>query len=411
MTDLPTLAQSPLTKDAYPMGLQIMFNDDLYERCQSVAKVLAQSQGFVPKHLEGATYACFAVVIRALTWRLDPFSVAASTYQTPGGTVGYEGKLIHAVLNSSGRFEGDIKFEHYGDWDKIENKFELKKSRNGNDYHAPAWKPEDEIGVGVEVIGQVKGEAEPRTFRFDLKTAYPRNSTLWALRPKQQICYTAVRAFANLCAPEILMGTNFDFDDPDAGMVDITPARPQRNTEALPEDIEQLGREDRQAGRPFRQHPDHLTNEQVEHWRKGWQDADRAYHEGNQDPDAPPAETKQIEEPEPEKSDGKSTAKKAATKSKAEPKSAKDSKAQSRTDYSANKKDKKADQPASDLFKEEAPEEALARLLDLVENAEDMDALSAILDDNDAVYQGLPQEQYDKFEAAYTGKHIEFSGT
>lgn len=214
-----------------PMGLAIMFNDKLYERCKQMAKIMADAKGFTPPHLIGMSEACFAVVTRAITWKLDPQAVAQSTYQTPGGRIGYEGKLIQAILENSGRLDGNVEYELIGDWDRINGKFEIKKGSTGKDYAAPTWTRKDatEAGAGVIVSAQVKGEAKRRTLKVMLNEMFPLNSTLWATRPSQQIKYTACRAFAHTVAPGILMGEPFDID-PAAGqgMKDVTP--PKRPT-------------------------------------------------------------------------------------------------------------------------------------------------------------------------------------
>ena len=49
-------------------------------------------------------------------------AVAQCTYQTPGGRVGFEGKLCQAIIENSGRVKGGVKFTHYGDWDKLKGK-------------------------------------------------------------------------------------------------------------------------------------------------------------------------------------------------------------------------------------------------------------------------------------------------
>jgi hypothetical protein len=220
--NLPTTGMAP--------GLAIMFNDRLFDRCKQIAGYMAKADGFTPPHLIGKSEACFAVVTRAITWKLDPFSVMQSTYQTPGGKVGYEGKLVQAILENSGQLQGPVTYELFGDWSKIRGKHKKAQGQRGGEYFAPDWKPEDEIGLGVIVRAQVKGEPQPRELEFYLTSAWPRNSTLWALRPDQQIKYTACRAFGNIAAPGILMGVPFDTDADGRGtMIDVTPARPQRS--------------------------------------------------------------------------------------------------------------------------------------------------------------------------------------
>lgn len=206
-------------------GLALMFNEPLYERCKQIAQIMSRAQGITPGHLIGQSEACFAVVTRSITWKLDPFSVAQATYQTPGGKVGFEGKLVQAVLENSGYLEGPVKFELFGDWDKIRGRWKKIKGTSGKEFAAADWKDEDENGLGVVVSAQVKGEAEPRSLTVYMRECFPRNSTLWALRPSQQIMYTAVRAFANVAAPGLFMGVPFRGDEDEETMIDITPVR------------------------------------------------------------------------------------------------------------------------------------------------------------------------------------------
>lgn len=218
---LPTTGMAP--------GLAIMFNDRLFDRCKQIAGYMAKAEGFTPPHLLGKSEACFAVVTRAITWKLDPFAVMQSTYQTPGGKVGFEGKLVQAILENSGRLEGNVEYELFGDWNKIRGKFKKAAGQRGGEYYVSDWKPEDEDGLGVIVSAQIKGESKRRELEFFLKSAWPRNSTLWALRPEQQIKYTACRAFGNTIAPGILMGVPFDSDADQGTMIDVTPSRPSRS--------------------------------------------------------------------------------------------------------------------------------------------------------------------------------------
>lgn len=226
---IPGAASSP--------ALQIFLNDRLYNRCIDVATRMAQAQGVTPKHLLGNPAACFSVIQMSIIWKLAPPMVAGATYQTPNGQIGYEGKLCQAILENSGQIEGGLKSSYYGDWDKIEGNFkmEARTTQGGKKYEVPVatWDRKDEVGVGVEVSAQIKGEAEPRTLKFDLRSAQPRNSTLWPLRPKQQLWYTAVRAFGNVAAPGIFMGVPFDPVDNfgEAAMVDITPTDKQPATQ------------------------------------------------------------------------------------------------------------------------------------------------------------------------------------
>ena len=216
-------------------ALAIMLDPVMFERAKQMATYLSRAEGFTPTHLLGKAEACFAVVTRSLTWKLDPFAVAGSTYQTPGGRIGYEGKLCQAILENSGALDGPVRFKHYGDWSKVKGKFTIAKSDKGKDYARQTWTRADAEGLGVTVSARVKGEDEPRTWDFDLDQAFPLNSTLWATDPKTQICYTAVRRFASVAAPGLFMGVPFDREDladnigPERAK-DVTPPRAKSPT-------------------------------------------------------------------------------------------------------------------------------------------------------------------------------------
>jgi len=221
-----------------PVSLQIFFNPLLFDRCKQIAHYLSKAEGFAPAHLIGKPEACFAIVSRSLAWKLDPYAVANATYQTPNKQVGFLGSLCQAIIENSGRLVGGVQYKHFGDWSKIQRRFkvveETRKGRDNSTYKVrlpvPTWADEDEEGIGVTVIAQIKGETEPRTLDFHLAQAYPRNSTLWVTDPKTQIQYTAIRRFATSVAPSLFMGVPFESEDVDwaASLKDVTPARPRR---------------------------------------------------------------------------------------------------------------------------------------------------------------------------------------
>lgn len=213
-------------------GLAVFFNEPLYQRCKQIAGVLAKAEGVTPRHLLNKPEACFAVISRSITWNLDPVAVMCSTYQTPNGAIGYEGKLVQAILENSGKLDGGVEYELFGPWEKVRGNFKFDTSAKGHKYAVAGWKDTDEKDIGVRVKAKVKGEVSKREESFFLETFWPRNSTLWALRPEQQIKYAACRAFANTVMPGVMMGIPFDFDpsDVDTGpMTDITPPKPTKS--------------------------------------------------------------------------------------------------------------------------------------------------------------------------------------
>lgn len=232
--NLPAVTEADLKVAGFPSGMQmaaglaVFFNDNLYKRCSSLAVRMSEAatDGVLPKHLAGRPAACFAIVSRAISWNMDVFAVAQSTYQTPGGSIGYEGKLISAVLENSGKLDGGLHYKYEGDWRKVKGKFKIETSQKGGKYPVPTWTREDAAGLYVIVSAQVKGEPERRELRVDLDECFPLNSPLWATSPATQITYLAARRFGNVAMPGVLLGIPFDVDPVSFygdHMTDITP--------------------------------------------------------------------------------------------------------------------------------------------------------------------------------------------
>jgi hypothetical protein len=216
------------------MALRMLFDDRLAVKVEKVAERMAKAVGFTPPHLIGKTEACMVVVSRAVTWNLDPFQVAMTTYQTPDGKVGIEGSLARAILEASGELKGAIRQEWYGDWSRLPRpsfKIVEKSRRDGSKYKIPepAWEYWGAIehGLGVRITATLASTGEEMSLDFDLVDAYPRNATTWPTRPKLQLLNPAIRAFAKMVRPSLLMGVHFADDqaeEPDDPR-DVTPAR------------------------------------------------------------------------------------------------------------------------------------------------------------------------------------------
>lgn len=290
MNELATQSTSSIIPtDGMAAGLAILFDDRLYVKIKAVANIMAGGRGITPPHLVGQPEACFAVITRSITWKLDPFFVSAATYATPGGKIGFEGKLVHAILENSGRFEGEIAFTEIGDWSKVQGKWKTAKSQKGKEYAVPAWKPEDEEGLGVIVSATVKGENQPREMPFMLKDAYPRNAVTWATRPAQQIKAPAIRAFANTVVPGIFAGLPADPNDSGGGMIEVNERPPSMEMspqeKSGPINYVQMGFDAYMDGVPFRDAPGHLPAEAFDDWGKGWQQASKEDHGEESEPD------------------------------------------------------------------------------------------------------------------------------
>lgn len=175
------------------------------EQMSRLADMMANGRATVPQHLQGSPADCMAVIMQAAQWRMNPFAVAQKTHVV-SGTLGYEAQLVNAVVCSSTKVKDSFHYEWFGDWTKVIGNFATRKNQNGKEYQVPAWTAADEKGLGIRAWATLKGESEPRVIELLLSQAQVRNSTLWASDPKQQLAYLAVKRWARLYAPDVILG-------------------------------------------------------------------------------------------------------------------------------------------------------------------------------------------------------------
>lgn len=204
------------------MMQSLMFDESAFQNVQRIAEVMAKSNVTVPAHLKNNVGDCMAVVMQAMQWGMNPWPVAQKTHLV-SGNLGYEAQLVNAVITSMAPTKDRIHYEWFGPWENVIGNFVEKTSQKGNTYTAPGWKLADEKGLGVRVWATLKGEDEPRELELLLSQAQPRNSTLWATDPKQQLAYLAVKRWARLYCPDVILGV-YSNDELDAVPErDITP--------------------------------------------------------------------------------------------------------------------------------------------------------------------------------------------
>lgn len=185
-TNLITTEQAPNTISAS----NAVFNVQALGQLTQFAELMAQSAVTVPKHLAGKPADCMAIVMQAMQWGMNPYAVAQKTHLV-NGVLGYEAQLVNAVISSSSAIQGRFHYEYGGDWEKIAGQ---KEGR-------------DELGLYIRVGAVLRGEAEitwgEPIYLSDITT---RNSPLWKTAPKQQIAYLAVKYWARLYCPEVILG-------------------------------------------------------------------------------------------------------------------------------------------------------------------------------------------------------------
>jgi len=205
----------------------IMFNPQVFAGIEKLAAIMASSRCMIPAHLTGNVGDCFAVIMQAIQWRMNPFAVAQKTHIIKG-TLGYEAQLVNAVVLNCGAIKGNFEYDFFGPWENVIGKFKLIKGQNGRgDYHAPDWTDADEKGCGLRVTATIKATSRRETLELLLSQATVRNSTLWASDPKQQLAYLAVKKWARLYYPGAILGvyTPDELEEIEAPEKNVTPSK------------------------------------------------------------------------------------------------------------------------------------------------------------------------------------------
>lgn len=189
-----------------------IFSPSALQKLQAFAEVMAQGKATVPAHLSGKPADCLAIALQAAQWGMNPYAVAQKTHLV-NGTLGYEAQLVNAVITSSTAVQGRFKYEYGGDWEK---------------FKPGAANASNERGLNVRVGAVLKGETEI-TWGEPLYMEYvtTRNSPLWKTAPKQQLAYLAVKYWARLYCPDVILGvyTPDEFEPAQRAERDVTPAR------------------------------------------------------------------------------------------------------------------------------------------------------------------------------------------
>jgi hypothetical protein len=133
----------------------------------------------IPEHLK-TPGDCLMVVEQAGRWEMSPFAVAQCTFSYKG-RLGYEGKLIQAVLEGSPMARRIVA--------------SLMDYQFGGE------------GDGRYVIASALrvGEDEKRQVKVTLAEARTANEH-WKKNPDQMLCYHAARVWARRWAPSIMLG-------------------------------------------------------------------------------------------------------------------------------------------------------------------------------------------------------------
>lgn len=196
------------TQQASAMSaLDIMMNETIMVRIESMAARMATSKITTPKHLQGNEGDCMAIIMQAMQWGMNPYAVAQKTHLV-NGTLGYEAQLVNAVITARAPVKERLHFEWYGDWSKV----------NGKDDKSP--------NLGIRVSATLRGENEPRVIDISMaQVGTVRNSPLWAADPRQQIAYLATKRWARLYCSDVILGVYTPDEVIEREELDVTPVQ------------------------------------------------------------------------------------------------------------------------------------------------------------------------------------------
>ena len=192
---------------AHLTAFDIMMNPEIMDRFERIASVMASSKFGVPKHLQGNTGDCLAIIMQSAQWQMDPFAVAQKTHQI-NGVLGYEAQLVNAVITNRAPITGRLNFEWYGDWAKINGKEDK------------SW------DKGIKVWATLKGETSPREIDISMgQVGSVRNSPLWVSDPRQQLAYLAIKRWSRLYTPDVILGVYTPDEIAEREELDVTPVQ------------------------------------------------------------------------------------------------------------------------------------------------------------------------------------------
>lgn len=162
-------------------GLSGFFDERKFGIMVKLATIMANAP-LVPKDLKGknqqeAEANCFLIVEQAMRWDISPTALAQCAYVL-NGKVGFEAKVISAVVNSNKNITRRLSYTYKGE--------------------GPARE--------VTVSGMIKGEKTARTITGTVED-WATNNAQWKKKNKDQmLSYRGAREWARRHAPDILMG-------------------------------------------------------------------------------------------------------------------------------------------------------------------------------------------------------------
>lgn len=220
---------SPPLPVHYSGPLAFLVDTNAFNHLWRVAKSYAAAGTMVPKNFQGKPEDCFVACQLALRLGCDPYMLMQNTYIVHGRP-GFEAKLATALLNSSGKLKGTLKYSFDG---------------SGDAYGCRAWGIDAETGekvVGPKVDwSMVKAEGWNKDKQ--IRDGGGVQKSKWNTMPDLMFTYRAATFFIRTNYPEVLMGMQTRDELEDSVIdVEVTPSEPPPSkAQAMAERIKTSG--------------------------------------------------------------------------------------------------------------------------------------------------------------------------
>jgi hypothetical protein len=171
----------------------MLLNVAKYEQMQRVATMLSKSD-FVPDRFRNNVGNCMVAMDMANLLNMHPVMLMRCMYVVHG-TPGFEGKFVSALINSSGRYEGKLKYEWKGSSGQMDWGCRAYAVLKGSDERVNGpWI--DIRMVKAEGWDQPKGRGDRQV------------PSKWSTMPEIMFMYRAATFFGRAHDSDLLMGMN-----------------------------------------------------------------------------------------------------------------------------------------------------------------------------------------------------------
>lgn len=224
----------PLHADGSINMLAVQMNPNHMANIGALGLMMASSKNMIPSHFQNQPSDCSALVMQAMRWGMDPYSVAQQAFIV-SGTLGYSSQLVNAVVTSSNAVTGGFSYEYSDDagWDNLAGRVEMvesegKTGQTSKQAKSTGDRKDLEKGLWAKCGCKLAGDDHitwgQKVYLADITT---RNSPLWKTAIKQQLSYLCVKYWSRLFTPQVIMGVYTKDEIPEQGFENAKHINPE----------------------------------------------------------------------------------------------------------------------------------------------------------------------------------------